>query len=95
MDIEETRNAYERATQMDIGTAQDMVEDLQLEREQLLRQIASLNSQLKRWRNIANRTWTFHNGCLPGCRQFLMCTCGFEHYRAELTAEMVEANKNV
>lgn len=94
MDIDETRRAYERATQMDIGTAKDMIEDLQLEREQLLREIAGLKRKLKTWRGITDRVFKFHNGCLDGCRRYLLCSCGYEHYRAELTAEMVEANKN-
>lgn len=79
---------------MDLGTCKEMVEDLQLERDALLRQIARLNRQLKTWRGIADSVFTFHNGCLEGCRRALMCTCGFEKYRAEYNAEMVEANKN-
>jgi len=93
VDIDETRRAYERATQMDDGTMRDMIEDLQIEREQLLRQIARLERKLKTWRNITHKVFTFHNGCLTGCRQYLLCTCGYEHYRAELTAEMVEAQQ--
>ena len=94
MDIDETRQAYERATQMDIGTARDMIEDLQIEREQLLRQIARLERKLKTWRGIADKVFTFNTGCLPGCRKALMCSCGFEHYRAEHNAELAEAHKN-
>lgn len=78
---------------MDIGTARDMIDDLQIEREQLLRQIAGLERKLKTWRNITHKVFTFHNGCLEGCRRYLLCTCGYEHYRAELTAEMVEAQQ--
>lgn len=93
MDIDETRNAYERATQMDIGTAKDMIDDLQIEREQLLRQIAGLNKKVALWRSIADKVFTFNTGCLPGCRKALLCSCGFEHYRAEHNAELAEANR--
>lgn len=79
---------------MDKGTEQDYLQDLMAERDALLRQIQGLNRQLKTWRGIAHKTWTFHIGCLPGCRQYLLCTCGYEHYRAELTNEMVQANRN-
>lgn len=94
MDIDETRRAYERATQMDIGTAKDHIEDLQQERDALLRQIAQLNRKLKTWRNIADKVFTFNTGCLPGCKKALMCSCGFEHYRAEHNAELAEAHRN-
>lgn len=115
MDIEETRNAYERATQMDIGTAKDYIDDLKLEIESLrartdehreainrlndergamIREIAGLKRKVRTWRGIADKVFAFHTGCLEGCRRYLLCTCGFEHYRAELTAEMVEANGN-
>lgn len=79
---------------MDIGTAKDHIEDLQQERDALLRQIAQLNRKLKTWRNIADKVFTFNTGCLPGCRKALMCSCGFEHYRAEHNAELAEAHRN-
>lgn len=62
--------------------------------EQLKRDIARLNRQLKTWRGIADTVFTFHTGCLEGCRRALLCTCGFEKYRSQYNAEMVEANKN-
>lgn len=62
---------------MDIGTAKDMIEDLQLE-------IAELRRDIKALEHIAERAFTFSDGHQAGCRMGLMCQCGYMHYLARL-----------
>jgi hypothetical protein len=62
---------------MDIGTAKDMIEDLQLE-------IASLRKDIKTLTRVCEKAYKrpegyiHHEGCLAG----LMCSCGYMHYHA-------------
>lgn len=82
MDIEETRNAYERAIMPDEQTMKDHIEDLMIEKEQLLKQIRALTKEKAHLRKIVGMAFTqAGNGCITGCRTACMCTCGFEHYR--------------
>lgn len=101
MDIDETRQAYERATHMDLSTALDMINDVQeernavlVERNELLRELAKQKRKTEEWRRIADKVFTFHTGCLDGCRRGLMCTCGFEHYRALYESELSKAKRH-
>lgn len=72
---------------MDRQTALDYVEDLQQEREALLKQIRQLKHDLSMWTRIGHMVFTHNEGCLPGCRRACMCTCGFEHYMAQVAQE--------
>lgn len=79
---------------MDLQTAKDYIEDLQSERATLLAEIRQLKSDLSMWTRIGHMVFTHNEGCLPGCRRACMCTCGFEHYRAQLTQEEQRAKRN-
>jgi hypothetical protein len=79
---------------MDEGTALDHIEDLMAEREALLKQIRELKADLSRWTRIGHLVFTHNEGCLPNCRRACMCTCGFEHYRAQVVAEEQRENRN-
>lgn len=72
---------------MDAGTAKDHIGDLTLEREALLKQIRQLKADLSMWTRIGHMVFTHNEGCLPGCRRACMCTCGFEHYAAQVAQE--------
>jgi hypothetical protein len=62
---------------MDSGTANDHIEDLMLENRQL-------RQNLQRWKRIGTMAFTHAKGCLDGCRRACMCTCGYEHYFAQV-----------
>lgn len=72
---------------MDNGTALDHIADLMTEREALLKQIRQLKADLSMWSRIGHMAFTHNEGCLPGCRRACMCTCGYEHYVAQLGQE--------
>lgn len=79
---------------MDKGTALDHIADLMTEREGLLKEIRQLKADLSMWTRIGHMVFTHNEGCLPGCRRACMCTCGHEHYRAQLAQEEQRAKKN-
>ena len=82
MDIEETRNAYERATMPDKQTMQDHIEDLMIEQSALLKQIRELTKEKEHLRKIADKAFTQAGGCITGCNGACMCNCGYEHWLA-------------
>ena len=61
-----------------------MTEDLELENRRLRR-------DLQRWKRIGTAAFEHSKGCLDGCRRACMCTCGYEHY----VAQVAEEQKNV
>jgi hypothetical protein len=73
MDIEETRNAYERATMPDKQTMQDHLEDLMIERTQLLQQI-------QQWRTITIKAFNTAHGHIEGCTIAPECDCGYQDW---------------
>jgi hypothetical protein len=72
---------------MDDGTALDHIADLMSEREALLKEIRTLKADLSKWSRIGHMAFTHNEGCLPGCRSACMCTCGYEHYAAQVAQE--------
>ena len=72
---------------MDHQTSLDYIADLMTEREALLKQIRQLKADLSMWSRIGHMAFTHNEGCLPGCRRACMCTCGYEHYVAQLAQE--------
>lgn len=71
----------------DDRTALDHIAHLMTEREQLLKQIRQIKADLSRWTRIGHMVFTHNEGCLPGCRGASMCTCGYEHYTAQVAQE--------
>jgi hypothetical protein len=65
---------------MDAGTAKDHIEDL-------MQEIKVLRADLSSWSRIGHMAFTHAEGCLPGCRRACMCTCGYEHYVAQVAQE--------
>ena len=62
------------------GTSLDSVMDA-------IKEIKQLKADLSMWSRIGHMAFTHNEGCLPGCRRACMCTCGFEHYVAQLAQE--------
>lgn len=108
MDIEETRNAYERATMPDKQTMQDHIDDLMMDiklwRQQLeiadlelqhLRQTTRLQkATADRWRKIASKAFTLAGGHITGCKLGVLCNCGYAHYEATINNEQQAEQKN-
>lgn len=61
--------------------------DLLHEHNEMLKQIRQLKADLSMWTRIGHMVFTHHEGCLEGCRRACMCTCGFEHYTAQVAQE--------
>jgi hypothetical protein len=57
-----------------------MSEDLELENRRL-------RHDLKQWKRIGTLAFGHAKGCLDGCRRACMCTCGYEHYVAQIAEE--------
>jgi hypothetical protein len=57
-----------------------MSEDLELENRRL-------RHDLKQWKRIGTLAFEHAKGCLDGCRRVCMCTCGYEHYVAQVAEE--------
>lgn len=72
---------------MDNGTQLDYIADLMTERDALLKQIRQLKHDLSMWTRIGHMVFTHNEGCLEGCRRACMCTCGYEHYVAQVAQE--------
>lgn len=49
-----------------------------------------LQRELKQWKRIATMAFTHAKGCLDGCRGACMCSCGYEHYNAQVRIESNE-----
>ena len=84
----------------DNGTMKDHIEDLMMELEAVRAQRDSYASRLfdtqymmRQWRRAATDAFTHADGCITGCRQACMCTCGYEHYRAAIAQEERINNK--
>lgn len=78
----------------DEGTMRDHIDDLMIELEAVRAQRDSYATRLfntqylmRQWRRAATDAFTFTEGCITGCRQACMCTCGYEHYRAAIAQE--------
>jgi hypothetical protein len=49
-----------------------------------LHEIRAVRRELAQWKRIATMAFTYAKGCLDGCRGACMCTCGYEHYKAQV-----------
>ena len=55
--------------------------------DDLTRENRRLQRELKQWKRIATLAFTHAKGCLDGCRGACMCSCGYEHYKAQTRIE--------
>ena len=72
---------------MDLENEKENIEDVMADREAFLKEIRQLKHDLSAWTRIGHMVFTHNEGCLPGCRRACMCTCGFEHYAAQVAQE--------
>ena len=50
-------------------------------------EMRAVRRELAQWKRIATRAYTYAKGCLPDCRGACMCTCGYEHYIAQVRVD--------
>jgi hypothetical protein len=62
--------------------------------EELTKENRRLQRELKQWKRIATLAFTHAKGCLEGCRGACMCTCGYEHYVAQVRTEEQNERKD-
>jgi hypothetical protein len=63
-------------------TLRDMYAEAADEIEQLRKELKQVRKDKDHLRKIADKAFTLAGGCITGCRQACMCTCGYEHWHA-------------
>ena len=65
----------------------NLITKLLLEQEALYKEISVLKDKNRKWKRIGTAAFEHSKGCLDGCRRACMCTCGYEHYVAQIAEE--------